>query len=615
METELDNFQEKLNDKSFFNKFEEKIRYFSFFLSTKNANNLIFNKHKYHLEKINHFNKGILSNFFIALINKINESQKHKRYCDLIFISNIIGKLYNENIINKDEVLKISKYFLEIKKFEPFFEIFRMNQLSDLFDQLKSQNLSKLDKIKLRKILTKNSIYLKAILSLDTEKYHPYKFISSLFQFQFNLNLLSIDDLLINEFKFDNDTKNVFPKNYIINIFKTFNELFDTEEKLQKVDNIYGLYTINGFKFSNIIILVEKFNINISFKIYRSQKEHINEYIIFKLYKDKNNDFIKLFFDKKFNIKLKYFSKEFTLLYGKNIDFNYMHSIKLNFIKESGWLNGYTQKIKVNLNGQEYNFDSGTLIEGEECNLSFGEFNGELTEFNISSGKKDIFKLNFLSLFNLYKDGDLFQKEFILDTKNTKIIEIEEIYIKKNIGKINKDIKEQIEKDKDELNCSNYFFENKKCIKTFLDENGFEYIISLMLNLTKEILDYNDNKSNTENNIKVIYEIIHAFWNLFQKIFDILLEALNSKEKNKSNFPNNIQLYFQKLMTLLYSYSILQNALSDKMKMPELLINKMVDFLKILSESNNDKSQIIKSFFNHILMIILTQQNTYNIPK
>ena len=53
-----------------------------------------------------------------------------------------------------------------------------MTQLSDLFEQLKSQNLSKLDKIKLRKILTKNSIYLKDILSLDTEKYHPY--ISSL---------------------------------------------------------------------------------------------------------------------------------------------------------------------------------------------------------------------------------------------------------------------------------------------------------------------------------------------------------------------------------------------------------------------------------------------------
>ena len=67
-------------------------------------------------------------------------------------------------------------------------------------------------------------------------------------------------------------------------------------------------------------------------------------------------------------------------------------------------------------------------------------------------------------------------------------------------------------------------------------------------------------------------------------------------------------------MTLLYSYSILQNALSEKMKMPELLINKMVNFLKILSESNIDKSPIIKSFFNHILLIVLTQQNTYNIP-
>ncbi len=65
-------------------------------------------------------------------------------------------------------------------------------------------------------------------------------------------------------------------------------------------------------------------------------------------------------------------------------------------------------------------------------------------------------------------------------------------------------------------------------------------------------------------------------------------------------------------MTILYSYSLLQSSLSEKMKMPENLINKIVDFLKILSENNT--LSVTKSFFNHILMIILTQQNTYNIP-
>ena len=103
-------------------------------------------------------------------------------------------------------------------------------------------------------------------------------------------------------------------------------------------------------------------------------------------------------------------------------------------------------------------------------------------------------------------------------------------------------------------------------------------------------------------------KFIHSDKYLVRQLFPM------TKVVKKTSFQNDIQIYFQKLMTVLYSYSIFQNTLSEKMKMPENLINKMVDFLKILSENNKNKSQVIKSFFNHILMIVLTQQNTYNIP-
>ena len=91
----------------------------------------------------------------------------------------------------------------------------------------------------MREVLSKNPIYLKIILSFDTDKFEPYKFISSLFKFRFNLNLLSIEDLLIDEYKYS-DNKNIYPKNYIINIFKTLIDLFETEEKLQKT--VWSLY-------------------------------------------------------------------------------------------------------------------------------------------------------------------------------------------------------------------------------------------------------------------------------------------------------------------------------------------------------------------------------------
>ena len=273
MEEDLDNFKKKLNDKSYYNKLNQKIKYFSSFVSSQNSKDLLFNRLKYQKEKIKNFNNSMISNIFIEVIN---EYEKHKKNNDIIFITNIICKLYNENFLLKDELLKIAKYFLDTKLYNPFFEIFHRTQINDLFTQLQTINLSKLDKVIIKTILLKNPKYIKCILSIESEKYKPFKFISSLFQLQFNLNLLSIEDLLIEEFKYENN-RNVFPKNYILNIFKTLNDLFENEEKLQKVDAIYGLYTINGFKYSNSITLVEKFNINISFKIYENQKENAND--------------------------------------------------------------------------------------------------------------------------------------------------------------------------------------------------------------------------------------------------------------------------------------------------------------------------------------------------
>ena len=233
METEIDKLQETLNDKTFYELLAKKIKYFSSFLSTQNTNNLLFNKHKYNSEKIKHLNNAIIPNLFISIINKFNEGLKHKTNTDIIFISNIISKLFNEKIIMKDDLLKISKHILDIKKYEAFLEIMKLTQLNDLFEQMKSLNLSKLDKIFLRKILSKNPKYIKCILSINTNKYSPNKFISSLFSLKFNLNLLSIEDLLINEYRYAN-IDNPFPLNYILNIFKVLTELFETEENIQK---------------------------------------------------------------------------------------------------------------------------------------------------------------------------------------------------------------------------------------------------------------------------------------------------------------------------------------------------------------------------------------------
>ena len=192
--------------------------------------------------------------------------------------------------------------------------------------------------------------------------------------------------------------------------------------------------------------------------------------------------------------------------------------MKIYFSKESGWLNSYSEKIKAILNGQEYNFESSSLIDGEECHISFGEYNGELIEFSIMNNKKEIFKLNFLSLYNLYKKN-INKKEYIIDHQKSKLIKI--INKNNNLNQLRKS-KHKSSKSltvelKGELNYSDCFFENKKTIIKFLDEYGLEYITNILVQLTKSIPSININNNDDNNiNYKDIYEILNIFWDLFQ---------------------------------------------------------------------------------------------------
>ena len=612
MSNEVNNFLNILNSKYYPNYIQKRIKYFSTFLNSNPQNQISFNIYKYNPEIIKSFDENIITQFFMLSLNKFIETQKNaSQNKDILFISMLIGKLYNENIINKNVVIKLSTCLLEHQKFEEFFEILSSTGVGELLNTIQEKNLNSQEKIEIRKILRENSKYVKNILLLDTNEYEPYKYISSLFLFKFNWNLLNAD-LLLNDFKYNN--KNYLTKNYIINIFKLLLNVFEEEEKIQKNDLIRGLYTKDGFNYSNKITLVEKFNININLKVYHKQSDEYDEYNIFKLYKDNNNTLVKLYFDEKFNLKLKYYEQTFLIINGKNIDLNHMHSMKIYFIKQSGWLNSYSEKIKIILNGQEYNFESNSLIDGEECYVSFGEYNGELIEFSIMNNKKEIFKINFLSLYNLYKNN-LIKKEYIIDHQRSKLIKITNKNINKNEVRKSKHKKTKSSTDLlKELNYSDYFFENKKTIIKFLDEYGLEYISNILVNITKTISN-NNNTTNTNNdtiNYKDIYEALNIFWDLFQYLYNLLIVRLNDKNKKNSLLLNNNRYYFKKLITILYSYSLLQSSLSEKMKMPENLINKIVEFLKILSENNT--LTVTKSFFNHILMIILTQQNTYNIP-
>ena len=215
MSNEVNNFLNLLNSKYYENYIHRKIKYFSGILNTQPKMQTSFDFCKYIPEIIKSFDDDIISQFFMLSLNKFIENQKNKfPNKDILFISMIIGKLYNENIINKNVVIKISAYLLENQKFQEFFEILSNTGIGELLNAIREKDLKQKEKIIIRKILSENDKYVKNILLLDTKEYEPYKYISSLFQFKFNWNLLNAD-LLLSGFKYKN--KNYLTKNYIIN--------------------------------------------------------------------------------------------------------------------------------------------------------------------------------------------------------------------------------------------------------------------------------------------------------------------------------------------------------------------------------------------------------------
>ena len=116
MNNEINNFLNLLNSKYYENYIQQKITYFTYFLKTDTQNQNIFNNHKYNPEIIKPFSDDIITQFFMLSINKCIENDKKtksKSNNNILFIAMIIGKLYEEKIINKNVILKISTYLLE----------------------------------------------------------------------------------------------------------------------------------------------------------------------------------------------------------------------------------------------------------------------------------------------------------------------------------------------------------------------------------------------------------------------------------------------------------------------------------------------------------------------
>ena len=94
-------------------------------------------------------------------LNKIIEDEK-KVTCnkvknnDILFISIILSKLYNEKIISENVVLKISTSLLENQKYQSFFEILATTGIGQLLNNIQEKNVKANEKITIRQILTEN---------------------------------------------------------------------------------------------------------------------------------------------------------------------------------------------------------------------------------------------------------------------------------------------------------------------------------------------------------------------------------------------------------------------------------------------------------------------------
>ena len=91
---EINNFLNLLNHNYYSNFIQQKVRYFTTFLSSQNHKQIPFYKHKYKAEAIKPFNDDIITQFFMLSLNKIIENEKKVTTIKLKIMTYFFYQLY-----------------------------------------------------------------------------------------------------------------------------------------------------------------------------------------------------------------------------------------------------------------------------------------------------------------------------------------------------------------------------------------------------------------------------------------------------------------------------------------------------------------------------------------
>ena len=581
MTTESINYKKIIETDKFSPYYLQKINYFSNLLNYYNPSTSLFSTNAYIKEKFSSLeNNENFESFILSLICHFIDSETN-----MTFMLLVIGKLYNEKIINQNIILKTASYLLEEKKYKYFFELLSNTKCDDIFPLINknANNISAKEKFYLRNILISNPSYLKNVLCIDKEKYDVIEYITKLFLFNFHPNLLCID-LFFTAENFSN-------KYLIFNIMEILNNLCQIEDNSQKKDFEKCILTENGFKLDSYLKLQDNFSIKMDIKVFEKQKKYISN--IFTLTNARGN-FVSLYIkenENKYNIYLKAKKKEITFVDSKDFKFNQNYKIFVNCCEKSSLFSYKKLIFKYEINGIKNEFEIEDETEQDyKLSLEFGMFFGEITSFNIFKSDKSEYNLiDICSNSNINNVNDdlsfLNSKEYSTLKSGIKLISIKKL-------------------DYD------FYLERKKTLKLFIENNGLDYLISLLISLCKITIKNTNNKTNNNNedsknsqiNLETenIYKFVEVFWKFFEYLYINLVH--NNKVDSKK--------YFKKIMTVLYSYSTLQNYLSGIMNMPNTLITTIIEFMKNLIK-NNANSQT-KIFLGHILFILLVQQNAYD---
>ena len=169
MTTESINYKKIIETDKFSPYYLQKINYFSNLLNYYNPSTSLFSTHAYIKEKFSSLeNNENFESFILSLICHFIDSETN-----MTFMLLVIGKLYNEKIINQNIILKTASYLLEEKKYKYFFELLSNTKCDDIFPLINknANNISAKEKFYLRNILISNPSYLKNVLCIDNEKY------------------------------------------------------------------------------------------------------------------------------------------------------------------------------------------------------------------------------------------------------------------------------------------------------------------------------------------------------------------------------------------------------------------------------------------------------------